>query len=55
MQLIEGRRLTGPSLWLDRPGAAVEVVFEPGDDADAAFAQLTFYSKCLQRIDHPLL
>jgi UDP-N-acetylmuramyl tripeptide synthase len=37
MQLVEGRRLTGPSLWLDQAGAAVEVVFEQGDNAEAEF------------------
>jgi len=32
MRLVESRRVTGPHLLLDRPGAAAEIELEPGDD-----------------------
>jgi len=35
MHLIDGRRLTGPSLLLDLPGAAVELAIEAHDDVQA--------------------
>ncbi len=38
MRAVAARRLTGPSWWLAAPGAAVEVEFAPGDDAEGAFA-----------------
>ncbi len=38
MQSGAGRRLTGPSWWLSSPGAAVEIAFADGDDADQLFA-----------------
>lgn len=37
MKLLESRRLTGPSLLLDRPGAVIEVALEEGE-AEAAVA-----------------
>lgn len=33
MRLIEGRRLTGPNLFQDLPGVAVEIAIEAGEDA----------------------
>ena len=39
MRVVEGRRLTGPNLYLDSTGAAVEVVLEPGEDAAAIHAR----------------
>ena len=37
MKLLESRRLTGPNLLLDRPGAVIEVALEPAE-AEAAVA-----------------
>jgi cyanophycin synthetase len=37
MKLLESRRLTGPNLLLDRPGAILEVALEP-EEAEAAVA-----------------
>lgn len=36
MRLVDSRRLTGVSFDLDRPGAIVEVAFDPGDDTGLA-------------------
>ncbi|MSP91759.1 MAG: Mur ligase [Myxococcales bacterium] len=33
MRVVEGRRLTGPNLYLDATGAAVEVTLDAGEDA----------------------
>ena len=38
MNANNARRLTGPSWWLNAPGAAVEVAFDNTDDAAALFA-----------------
>jgi UDP-N-acetylmuramyl tripeptide synthase len=35
MNLLDSRRLTGPSLLLDRPGAILDVAFAPGEGAAA--------------------
>ena len=40
MNLLDSRRLTGPSLLLDRPGAVLEVSLAP-EEADAAVAAWT--------------
>lgn len=39
MQGSGGRRLTGPSWWLDGPGVAVDVVFAPHDNPQLLFGQ----------------
>jgi len=38
MKLLESRRLTGPNLLLDRPGAVIEVALEPEEAAAAVAA-----------------
>jgi cyanophycin synthetase len=38
MRLLDARRLTGPNLQTRRPAAAAEVVFDPGEDSEAALA-----------------
>ena len=38
MKLLDSRRLTGANVVLDRPGAVVDVAFEPGESAWALAA-----------------
>lgn len=39
MRLVEARRLTGPNLWLDGPGAIAEVAFSSDEDPAAALTR----------------
>lgn len=49
MRVVESRRITGRHPLIPRPGAAAEVTFEPGEDAEAALARFAERARILSR------
>jgi cyanophycin synthetase len=53
MKLLESRRLTGPNLLLDRPGAVIEVALEPEEAAAAVAAWREHARRILDAVGWP--
>ena len=50
MEVRDSRRLTGPNILTDGPGAILDVAFEQGDDPADSVAAVVAWRRWLRRI-----